>query len=74
MPTLMSEVGAVVSLPLLLGVLPVVVSVPLALPPELSLPHALAPRARIPIVRMDAKFLLRRKTPPMLMGHRPWIG
>jgi hypothetical protein len=70
MPTLMSEAGAASLLPavLLLGVL---VSLPLLL----SLPHAVAPpKARMPTVRMDAKFLLRRKTPPMLMGHRPLIG
>ncbi len=29
-----------------------------------ELPHAVAPRARMPTVRTDANFLLRRKTPP----------
>jgi hypothetical protein len=43
---------------------PVLSSVPSSLLLLLSSPHAVAPRARIPTVRTDAIFLLRRKTPP----------
>jgi hypothetical protein len=64
----MSEAGAVVSPPSLGDALVVLSSVPLELLLESSLPQAVAPRARIPIVRMDANFLLRRKTPPHAHG------
>jgi hypothetical protein len=58
MPTLMSDAALLV----VLSSLPP--ALPLSLPLSLSSPHAVAPRARIPTVRTDANFLLRRKTPP----------
>jgi hypothetical protein len=60
----MSDAGAAVVSPPSLGAALVVSSVPLEPLLELSLPQAVAPRARIPIVRIDEIFLLRRKTPP----------
>jgi hypothetical protein len=63
MPTLMSDVAAALVSPLVLGW-----SLPSSLPLLLSSPQAVAPKARIPTVRMDANFLLRRKTPP----HAHW--